>query len=121
MAFSDKLAARVRKLLGQRRLVSEKQMFGGLAFLLRGNMCCGVHGDELIVRLAPEATAAALAQPGARVFDLTGRAMKGWILVGSRGTATTPALRRWVRIAVGYAESLPAKRQAPAAGGRRSL
>lgn len=80
MTFSEKLAARVRKLLGQHRSVSEKQMFGGLAFLLRGNMCCGVHGDELIIRLAPEETDAALAQPGTRVFDLTGRAMKRWIL-----------------------------------------
>lgn len=111
MAFSEKLAARVRKLLlPQRRSVREKQMFGGLALLLRGNMCCGVHGDELIIRLAPEKTDAALAEPGVRVFDLTGRAMKGWILVGPRGTATAPALRRWVKIAVAYAASLPAKR-----------
>ena len=110
MAFSEKLAARVRRLLAEHRSVNEKQMFGGLAFLMRCNMCCGVHGDELIVRLAPEQTDAALARPGTRVFDLTGRAMKGWILVGSRGIATAPALRRWVGIAVTYAESLPAKR-----------
>lgn len=110
MAFNEKLAARVRKLLGPRRQVSEKQMFGGLAFLLRGNMCVGVHGDELIVRLAPEETDAALTRPGTRIFDLTGRAMKGWILVGPRGTATAPALRKWVGIAVSYAESLPANR-----------
>jgi TfoX/Sxy family transcriptional regulator of competence genes len=110
MAFSEKLAARVRKLLPQRRALSEKQMFGGLAFLLRGNMCCGVHGDELIIRFPPEETDAALAERGVRVFDLTGRAMKGWILVGPRGTATAPALRRWVRIGVEFAESLPAKR-----------
>ena len=88
MAFSETLAARVRKLLGRRRPVSEKQMFGGLTFLLRGNMCCGVHGDELIVRLAPEETDTALAQPGTRVFDLTGRAMKGWIPV--RAQALSP-------------------------------
>ena len=111
MAFSEKLAARVRKLLlGQPRSVREKEMFGGLAFLLRGNMCCGVHGDELIIRLAPEEANAALAEPGVRVFDLTGRAMKGWILVGPLGTATAPALRSWVGVAVGYAKSLPAKR-----------
>lgn len=110
MAFSEKLAARVRQLLPQGPSVSEKQMFGGLAFLLRGNMCCGVHGDEMIIRLAPAETDAALANPGVRVFDLTGRGMKGWILVGPRGTATAPALRRWVRIAVEYAESRPAKR-----------
>ena len=67
MAFSEKLAARVRQLLGQRRLVNKKQMFGGLAFLLRGNLCCGVHGDELIIRLPSEETDAALAEKGARV------------------------------------------------------
>jgi TfoX/Sxy family transcriptional regulator of competence genes len=94
MAFSEKLAARVRRVLQRhRRSISEKQMFGGLALLLRGNMCCGVHGDELIVRLAPEETDAALAEPGVRVFDLTGRAMKGWLLVGPRGLAPGQTVR----------------------------
>ncbi|SRR5258705_8545155 len=109
MAFNEKLAERVRKELKGGRGLLEKQMFGGLAILLRGNMCCGVHGDELIVRLAPEETDKALTAPGARLFDLTGRPMKGWLLVGPAGTKTAAALRKWVGIAAEYAASLPAK------------
>jgi hypothetical protein len=109
MAFDEKLADRIRKRLGKRAGLSEKQMFGGIAFLLHGNMCCGVHKNELIVRLAPEETDKALKRPGARLFDLTGRPMKGWILVKPNGLATTAALGRWVGIAVQYAASLPAK------------
>lgn len=85
-------------------------MFGGLAFLLRGNMCCGVHEEDLIVRLAPEETDEALSKSGTRVFNLTGRAMKGWVLVGPRGTATGAALRKWVGSAVKYVDALPPKR-----------
>lgn len=110
MAFNEKLAERVRKQLKGRRALIEKQMFGGLAFLLRGNMCCGVHGEDLIVRLAPEERDKALSEPGARVFDLTGRTMEGWLLVGPPGTGTAAALRKWVEIATTYASSLPPKR-----------
>lgn len=109
MAFDDRLADRVRKQLGKRAGLSEKKMFGGLAFLLNGNMCCGVHGGELIVRLDPEATAAALTRPHVRVFDLSGRPMKGWILVGPAGLGNEQALAGWVRTAVEYASALPKK------------
>ena len=84
-------------------------MFGGLAFLLDGNMCCGVHGRELIVRLEPAQTAAALAKPHTRVFDLSGRPMKGWILVDRAGLADEPALAKWLRLGAKYAASLPRK------------
>jgi hypothetical protein len=110
MAFSERLAGRVRTLVAARRLVTEKKMFGGIAFLLAGKMCVGVHGDDLIVRLAPEDTDKALSEPYAKVFDLTGRPMKGWLLVGSRGTAADASLNTWVLRAVRYAESLPAKK-----------
>lgn len=109
MAFSEKLAGRVRTLLAGHRGVSEKRMFGGIAFLLRGNMCCGVHGEDLMVRLAPEETEKALSRPGVRVFDLTGRPMTGWILVGPHGTASAAALRKWVGIAEAFAGSLAPK------------
>lgn len=109
MAFDEKLADRIRKRLGKRAGLTEKQMFGGIAFLLNGNMCCGVHKDELIVRLAPEETDEALERPGAHLFDLTGRPMKGWILVKPKGLATAAALGKWVGIAVKYAGSLPPK------------
>jgi hypothetical protein len=109
MAFDDQLAERIRQQLGQRREVTEKKMFGGLAFLVNGNMCCGVHGRELIVRLDPEQTAQALSKPHTRVFDLTGRPMKGWILVQPKGLATPATLSRWIQAGMKYALSLPAK------------
>lgn len=84
-------------------------MFGGIAFLLNGNMCCGVHGSELIVRLDPERTDGALAEKGARRFDLTGRPMKGWILVQPEGVASEEAFGRWIAEARAFAGSLPPK------------
>lgn len=109
MAFDERLAERIRSSLGRRKGLVEKKMFGGVAFLLNGNMCVGVHKSDLIVRLAPEETDAALAQPNTRRFDLTGRPMKGWILVQSAGLNTEAKLRTWVQVAVEYATALPAK------------
>jgi hypothetical protein len=109
MAFDDKLAARIRQQLGQRRDVIEKKMFGGVAFLLNGNMACGVHGQEMIVRLDPAQTAKALSRPYTRTFDLTGRPMKGWILVEPKGLTTRDALSKWIQVGVKYAASLPPK------------
>lgn len=109
MPFDAVLADRLRKRLGRRKGATEKQMFGGIAFLLGGNMCCGVHGNELIVRLDPADTERALSQPHTRPFDLTGRPMKGWILVGPKGLATETALGKWVATAAEYAGSLPPK------------
>jgi TfoX-like protein len=94
MAFDEKLAARIRSHLGKRTGLAEKKMFGGVAFLLSGNMCCGVHRDALIVRLDPEETDRARAEPDTRVFDLTGRPMKGWILVDPKGLATVAQLTK---------------------------
>ncbi|MFZ5864233.1 MAG: TfoX/Sxy family protein [Nitrospirota bacterium] len=111
MAIDDKLGERIRKHLGTRRGVVEKKMFGGLAFLLNGNMCCGVHGQELIVRLPPDETERALSQPHTRIFDLSGRPMKGWILVQAKGLADDRALAQWVEVGVRYAASLPAKKK----------
>jgi len=85
-------------------------MFGGVAFLLNGNMSVGIHGGELIVRLDPGETDAALARSHTRIFDITGRPMKGWILVKSEGTASESALAKWVGSGVSYAASLPAKK-----------
>ena len=110
MAFDEKLAARIRNQLGRKKAVTEKKMFGGIAFLLNGNMSCGVHGEEMIVRLAPDATDAALAQKHTRVFDLSGgRPMKGWILIEPGGLTTDKALAKWVETGVTYAASLPPK------------
>jgi hypothetical protein len=110
MVLDETLATRIRKVLGTRAGLMEKRMFGGLAFLLRGNMCVGVHGSDMIVRLAPEETDAALAERHVRVFDLTGRPMKGWVLVESAGVESDAALERWVERGVNFAASLPAKK-----------
>ena len=109
MAFDDQLAERIRKQLGKRRGLTEKKMFGGLAFLLNGNMCCGVHGQEMIVRLDPEQTDQALSQRHTRIFDLSGRPMKGWILVQPEGLTTQAALAKWIQVGLKYSSSLPAK------------
>jgi len=109
MAFDESLAERVRKQLDRQAGLTEKKMFGGLAFLINGNMSVGVHGSELIVRVAPEATTDALKEPGARPFDITGRPMKGWLLVGGPGVKEPAALTKWVRRSVEYAAALPKK------------
>ena len=109
MAFDERLAERIRGSLGKRKGIVEKKMFGGIAFLLKGNMCVGIHKSALIVRLAPEETDQALAQPHTRCFDLTGRPMKGWVLVEPAGLKTDAKLSKWVQVAVQYAGSLPAK------------
>ena len=111
MSYSEAQAARVRRALAGRKGITEKEMFGGIAFLLGGNMCVGIHGDDLIVRIEPSTTEAMLKQPGAKPFDLAGaRAMAGWLLVAPPGYRTDAALHTWVARGVGFASSLPKKR-----------
>ena len=109
MAYDEGLATRVRDALGGQPGVDERKMFGGLAFLVRGNMACGVRGDDLMVRVAADTADAVLAEPGARPADMAGRPMKGWLLVGPDGHAEDEDLRRWVGRGVAYATSLPPK------------
>jgi hypothetical protein len=109
MAYDEGLATRVREVLGDQPGLTEKRMFGGLAFLLHGNMACGVRGDDLIVRVAADDADAALGEPGAKPFDLTGRPMKGWLMVAAEGHAEDDDLRRWVGRGLAYAGSLPPK------------
>ena len=109
MAFDEALAARIRGVLGGTEGLAEKKMFGGIAFLLNGNMCCGVNGDDVILRLDPESSEEALREPHVRVFDMTGRPMKDWLLIGSAGVASDDALSSWVARGVEFAGSLPPK------------
>ena len=88
--------------------VSEKKMFGGLAFLTSGNMTVGVNGDDLVVRIDPEAMDDALAEPDVRPFDMTGRPMRGWIVVASDGLSDDE-LERWIDQARSYVATLPPK------------
>jgi hypothetical protein len=108
MAFDEVLAGRIRDQLADAAGVVEKRMFGGLAFLTYGNMTVGVHGDELIVRISPEDTDGALAEPGVRLFDITGRPMRGWILVAGE-ELDDDGLGRWITKAQGYVATLPPK------------
>ena len=112
MAYSEAQARRVRKELAGQRGIAEKEMFGGIAFLLGGNMAVGVHGDDLIVRVDPAQTDALLREPGAKPFDLApgGRSPAGWLMVAPSGTKTDASLRLWIGRGVAYASSLPKKK-----------
>jgi TfoX/Sxy family transcriptional regulator of competence genes len=109
MAYDEGLADRIRDLLSARDDVTERKMFGGIAFMVAGNMAMGVSGDELMVRLDPADSEKALTEQGVRVFDMTGRPMKGWILVSPERTADEAGLSEWVEAGADYAASLPAK------------
>lgn len=109
MAYDEGLAQRLRETLGERPGIDEKKMFGGISFLLQGNMACGVIEDDLIVRVGPEAYEEALQEAHARPFDFTGRAMKGWIMVGPEGYEEDSDLASWVERGLGFAGSLPPK------------
>jgi hypothetical protein len=109
VAYDEKLAERVRAVLAPRRDLSEKKMFGGVAFLLGGNMCCGVTGDDLMLRVGADGEPRALRSRHARPCDFTGRPMRGLVMVGPRGYRGDAALRRWVDQAVAFAGSLPPK------------
>src|SRR5919204_2652632 len=101
MAFDETLAARIRGALARRKGVEEKRMFGGVGFLLHGNMLVGVWKDPLIVRLGPNEGDEALKEPHVKEFDITGRAMKGWVLVGPAGVEEGQ-LAGWIRRAGGF-------------------
>ncbi len=109
MAYDETLATRVRTALRGQEGVVEKKMFGGVAFMLRGNMCCGIVKDELMVRVGPDGFDDALRQRHARPMDFTGRPMKGMVYVGAAGLRKDPDLAAWVRRGVEFAASLPAK------------
>lgn len=109
MAFDERLAERVREVLTRRRGIEEKKMFGGIGFLLNGNMCVGVWKEWLIVRLGPAQAHAALAQPFVMEFDITGRAMKGWAMIAPEGLSEDGDLYDWIQRASQFAGKLPPK------------
>jgi hypothetical protein len=109
MAFSEELAGRIRQGLARRKGIKEKKMFGGVGFLLNGNLLVGVWKDSLIVRLGPEEGEEALREPHVSEFDITGRAMKGWVLVEPEGVKGDGELTDWIGRAVKFVKTLPAK------------
>ena len=111
MAYDEDLANRIRELMAGEKGVTEKKMFGGLAFLIGGNMSVAASGQGgLMVRVDPEDTDALVAKPHARPFELRGRAMDGWLRVDDEGVRTKRQLEPWVKRGVAYARSLPPKR-----------
>jgi TfoX N-terminal domain len=109
MAYDEGLAQRLRESLTDVSGLSEKKMFGGLAFLVAGNMCVGVIGDELVARVGPAAFPDAVTLAGARAFDFSGRPMKGWVMVRPDGFEDDGVLGGWVGRSLEFARSLPPK------------
>ena len=118
MAYDEELAGRVRAVLPRGGAVTERQMFGGLAFMLGGHMFCGIVKDALVARLGSEAADRALTQPHVRPMDFTGRPMKGMVFV-EPGGLNGVALREWVAAAAAFARALPPKAATPRARNRR--
>lgn len=110
MAYDDALAARIRGLVEGERGLSEKKMFGGLAFLIGGNMSVSASGQGgLLLRCDPDETDALVSEPHASRFEMRGRAMDGWLRVDAEAVETREELERWVTVGVDYARSLPPK------------
>ncbi len=109
MAYDEGLAQRIRERLGQLPGLAEKRMFGGLAFLEHGNMLVGVIGDELIARVGEDATDQAVSRPGARLFDFSGRPMRGWITVSGSALDEDETLASWIADARSFVATLPPK------------
>lgn len=121
MAFDEALAERIRKVLGPRLELSEKKMFGGLAFLADGKMFCGLAKGELMLRVGPERYEEALTEPHVRPMDFTGRPLQGYVYISPAGLKTEKALRRWVEQAltfVGTVERAPKRRAKRGAAAR---
>ncbi len=108
MAFSASLAARIRNVLARKKNIAEKKMFGGVIFLLKGNMLVGVWKDSLMVRVGPEG-AEALLEPHVKELDITGRVMKNWLMVGPEGLVDDDRLKEWIGRATKFVGKLPAK------------
>lgn len=109
MAYDEALVARVRHALGPRRGVVEQRMFGGVAFLVQGNICVGVQSDALVARVGPEQMSEAISRPHASAFAITGRPMQGWVMVSAAGVRTQHDLVAWVDRARGFVATLPSR------------
>ncbi len=109
MAYDENLAERIRAKLKGTRGLTEKKMFGGVGFMVNGNMACGVNKQDMIVRLSDEESDAALHKAHVRPFDMGGRPMKGWIVVEPQGLTTDKVLQSWIDQSVTFAKTLPSK------------
>jgi TfoX/Sxy family transcriptional regulator of competence genes len=111
MAYDEQLADRIRELVGSEADLTERKMFGGLAFLIGGNMAVAASGQGgVLVRVDPAQSDALVATTSARPMEMGGRQMQGWLRVGPEAVSTRRQLARWVKLGTSYARSLPAKR-----------
>jgi TfoX/Sxy family transcriptional regulator of competence genes len=111
MACDALLVKRIETLLRRKRSVTQKKMFGGICFLVNGNMCCGVEGDKLVVRVGPEHYEQLLQRRHVKPMDFTGRPLRGFIYVMSEGLSGQKTLHSWLEWGIRYARSLPEKRR----------
>ena len=109
MAFSESLAARIRDILGRKKNIEEKKMFGCIAFILSDNAVAGVWKDRLIARLGPDEAEAALLEPHVRAFDITGKPMRNWVAVEPEGVEDDEQLKGWIERATKFVKTLPAE------------
>ena len=109
MAYDEALAERIRTIIAARSDVTERKMFGGIAWMVGGNMACGVLGEDVLVRLAYDDADRALAEPNTRVFDMTGRPARGMVVVDGGSVAADADLARWIDAGADHAASLPPK------------
>ena len=111
MAYDELLAERVRKALSHEKRVEEKKMMGGLTFMVNGKMCVGVHTDELMCRIDPDAQSEALKHSGVRLMDFTGKPMRGFIFVKENALKKHEELNYWIRLALGFNKRSKATRK----------
>jgi len=109
MAYNESLSKRIDELIKDKKGFTRKEMFGGIGYLYKGNMCVGIHKDELIIRYDPKMTDEVNKDKNVRAFDITGRPMKGWSLVNSEGVKGT-SLTKWFDLSFNFVKSLPAKK-----------
>ena len=109
MAFDEGVAERLREVFANRKDVVEKKMFGGLAFMVSGHMCCGVVNDTLMARVGPDLYDVALKKPHARKMDFTGKPLKGFVYVAPQGFESDEDLLDWVELCVKFVTTLPPK------------
>lgn len=109
MAYNEELVKRIRKIVSRWKGTDDKKMFGGVCHLLNGNMLCGVHKEFLILRLGTDKAEGAMKLPHVRPFDITGKPMKGWVMVAEDGFKSDKDLKNWLNDAKNFVETLPAK------------
>ena len=109
MPYNEEIETRIKRVVSNWKNTDARKMFGGVCHLLNGNMFCGVYKDYLILRLGGEKAEEVLKSPFAKPFDITGKPMKGWVMMEEGGFNTTKRLKDWLTLAKKFVESLPPK------------